>query len=158
MAALWPERCKAIVSVSGYLITSLKTNLQPLPPVAEYGWWYQYYFSTERGKLGYRQNTRDFNKLMWKIVSPKWSFDDATYDRAAASFDDQDHVDIVIHNYQWRPSLAEGEPKYDQLEQELSQALSSLYPRSPSLMISMARPRAAKPIATNSWANIRTES
>jgi pimeloyl-ACP methyl ester carboxylesterase len=119
MAALWPERCKAIVSVSGYLITSLKANLQPLPPKAEYGWWYQYYFAIERGELGYSANRHDFNKLIWKIVSPKWDFDDATFDRTAASFDNPDHVAIVIHNYRWRLSLAKGEPKYDDLEQKL---------------------------------------
>jgi pimeloyl-ACP methyl ester carboxylesterase len=120
MAALWPERCKALVSVSGYLITSLKANLLPLPPAAELGWWYQYYFSTDRGVLGYKQNTHDFNKLIWKIVSPKWNFDDATYDRTAASFGNPDHVSIVIHNYRWRLSLAKGEPRYDGFEQKLS--------------------------------------
>src|SRR5580698_5700957 len=119
MAALWPDRCKAIVSVSGYLITSLKANLQPLPPQAEYGWWYQYYFATERGKVGYSENRDEFNKLIWKNVSPKWNFDDATFNRTAASFNNPDHVDIVIHNYRWRLSLAEGEPKYDELEQKL---------------------------------------
>jgi pimeloyl-ACP methyl ester carboxylesterase len=120
MAALWPQRCKALVSVSGYLITSLKANLQPLPPAAELGWWYQYYFSTDRGVLGYRQNTHDFNKLIWKTVSPKWNFDDATYDRTAASFGNPDHVSIVIHNYRWRLSLAKGDPQYEGLEQKLS--------------------------------------
>jgi len=119
MAALWPERCRAIVSVSGYLITSLQANLQPLPPKAELGWWYQYYFATERGRLGYSQNRRDFNKLIWQIVSPKWDFDDATFNRTAAAFDNPDHVSIVIHNYRWRLSLAKGEPKYDDLEQKL---------------------------------------
>ncbi|HWZ59931.1 MAG TPA: alpha/beta hydrolase [Gemmatimonadaceae bacterium] len=119
IAALWPERCKAIVAVSGYLITSLAANLQPLPPKAEWGWWYQYYFATERGKLGYGENTHDFNKLIWQIVSPKWNFDDATYDRTAAAFTNPDHVSIVIHNYRWRLSLAKGEPKYDELEQKL---------------------------------------
>ncbi len=119
MAALWPQRCKAIVSVSGYLITSLEANLKPLPPVAEYGWWYQYYFATERGQLGYSENRHDFNKLIWKIVSPKWHFDDATYDRTAASFDNPDHVAIVIHNYRWRLSLAKADPQYDDLERKL---------------------------------------
>jgi pimeloyl-ACP methyl ester carboxylesterase len=119
MAALWPDRCKAIVSVSGYLITSLDANLQPLPPRGEYGWWYQYYFATERGKLGYTKYTNDFNKLVWQIVSPKWAFDDATYARTAESFANPDHVAIVIHNYRWRQSLAKGEPKYDSLEQKL---------------------------------------
>jgi pimeloyl-ACP methyl ester carboxylesterase len=122
IAALWPERCKAIVSVSGYLITSLKANLQPLPPAAEYGWWYQYYFATERGAIGYRQNRRDFNELIWKIVSPQWNFDGATYGRTAVSFDNPDHVDIVIHNYRWRLSLAPGEPQYDVHEQKLATA------------------------------------
>jgi pimeloyl-ACP methyl ester carboxylesterase len=122
IAALWPERCKALVSVSGYLITNLKANQQPLPPAAEYGWWYQYYFATERGVLGYRQNVHDFNKLIWKIVSPAWSFDDATYGRSASSFDNPDQVDIVIHNYRWRLGLAPGEPQYDALEQRLAQS------------------------------------
>jgi len=119
MAALWPERCKALVSVSGYLIVNLEANQQPLPPKAELGWWYQYYFSTERGRAGYDKYRRDFNKLIWKIASPKWNFDDATFDRTAASFDNPDHVAIVIHNYRWRLSLAKGEPRYDDLEQKL---------------------------------------
>ncbi|HTF51164.1 MAG TPA: alpha/beta hydrolase [Pseudonocardia sp.] len=120
MAALWPERCKALVSVSGYLVTNLQAQLQPLPPAAELGWWYQFYFSTERGLRGYQQNTHDFNKLIWKIASPKWHFDDATFDRTAASFGNPDHVSIVIHNYRWRMSLAKGDPQYDSLEQKLS--------------------------------------
>jgi pimeloyl-ACP methyl ester carboxylesterase len=119
MAALWPERCKALVSVSGYLIVNLTANLQPLPPAAELGWWYQYYFATERGRLGYTANRHDFNKLIWKTASPRWSFDDATFDRTAAAFDNPDHVSIVIHNYRWRQSLADGERKYDSLEQRL---------------------------------------
>jgi pimeloyl-ACP methyl ester carboxylesterase len=122
LAALWPERCKALVAVSGYLITNLKANLQPLPPAAELGWWYQYYFSTERGALGYAKNRHDFNKLIWKNASPKWDFDDAIFDRTAASFDNPDHVSIVIHNYRWRLSLAKGEPRYDALEEKLSRA------------------------------------
>ena len=120
MAALWPERVKALVAVSGYVVTNLDANLKPLPPVAEYGWWYQYYFATERGRVGYDKYRNDFNKLMWKIASPKWNFDDATYERTAASFNNPDHVAIVIHNYRWRLSLAPGEPKYDALEQKLS--------------------------------------
>jgi pimeloyl-ACP methyl ester carboxylesterase len=119
MAALWPDRCSGLVAVSGYIITSLKANLQPLPPAAELGWWYQYYFATERGKIGYSANRHDFNKLIWQIASPKWRFDDATYERTAASFDNPDHVDIVIHNYRWRLSLADGERRYDALEQKL---------------------------------------
>ena len=122
LAALWPQRCKALVSVSGYLITNLNANLRPLPPVNEYGWWYQFYFATERGMHGYQQNTHDFNKLIWKQASPKWDFDDATYDRSAAAFTNPDHVSIVIHNYRWRLSLADGEPQYDELEHKLAEA------------------------------------
>ncbi|UUV31858.1 alpha/beta hydrolase [Amycolatopsis roodepoortensis] len=121
IAALWPERCKALVSVSGYLVTNRETNKQPLSPAAELGWWYQYYFATERGILGYTKNRHDFNKLIWKIASPKWAFDDATYDRSAACFDNPDHVAIVIHNYRWRLSLADGDPKLDALEAKLAQ-------------------------------------
>jgi pimeloyl-ACP methyl ester carboxylesterase len=122
MAVLWPERCKAIVSVSGYLIGSPASNKQPLPPKAELPWWYQFYFATDRGKLGYSQNTHDFNKLIWQTASPKWNFDDATYDRSAQAFNNPDHVAIVIHNYRWRLDLAQGEAKYDNLEQKLFQA------------------------------------
>jgi pimeloyl-ACP methyl ester carboxylesterase len=119
LAALWPERCAGLVSVSGYLIVNLEANQKPLPPKAELGWWYQYYFSTERGRLGYSENRREFNKLIWQIASPKWDFDDATFVRTAASFDNPDHVDIVIHNYRWRLSLAKGEPRYGDLETRL---------------------------------------
>jgi pimeloyl-ACP methyl ester carboxylesterase len=122
MAALWPERCKALVAVSGYIITNLKANQQPLPPVAELGWWYQYYFATDRGLMGYTQNRHDFNKLIWKNASPAWNFDDATYERTAEAFTNPDHVAIVIHNYRWRLSLAQGEPAYDALEQKLAAA------------------------------------
>jgi len=121
VGALWPERCKALVSVSGYLITNLEANQKPLPPKAELGWWYQYYFATERGTRGYGENRRDFNKLIWTLASPKWAFDDATYDRTAAAFDNPDHVAIVIHNYRWRLSLAKGETRYDELETKLFQ-------------------------------------
>jgi pimeloyl-ACP methyl ester carboxylesterase len=120
IAALWPERCKAMVSVSGYLIGSREFNRMPLPPKAELEWWYQYYFATERGRAGYEKYRHDFAKLIWQIASPKWDFDDATFDRSAASFDNPDHVSIVIHNYRWRLGLAEGEPKYDDLEQRLA--------------------------------------
>jgi pimeloyl-ACP methyl ester carboxylesterase len=122
VAALWPERCKALVSVSGYLIGSPGANRMPLPPEAELQWWYQFYFATERGRAGYERYRRDFNKLVWRLASPKWSFDDATYDRSAESFDNPDHVRIVIHNYRWRLGLAEGEPKYDELEKRLAEA------------------------------------
>ena len=121
MAALWPERCKAMVSVSGYLIGSVEANKMPLPPKAELQWWYQYYFATERGRAGYEKYRHDFAKLIWQIASPKWDFDDATFDRSAASFDNPDHVNIVIHNYRWRLGLAEGEPKYDDLEKRLAE-------------------------------------
>lgn len=121
MAALWPERCKALVAVSGYIVVNLDANRKPLPPAAEYGWWYQYYFATERGRLGYEASRHDFNKLIWKIASPKWNFDDATYDRTAASFDNPDHVAIVIHNYRWRQSLADGERQFDSAEAKLAQ-------------------------------------
>jgi pimeloyl-ACP methyl ester carboxylesterase len=122
MAVLFPDRCKAIVSVGGYLIGSPAANKEPLPPQAELAWWYQFYFATERGKLGYSQNTRDFNKLIWQTASPKWQFDDATYDRTAASFGNPDHVAIAIHNYRWRLGLAEGEKKYDDLEARLAKS------------------------------------
>lgn len=121
IAALWPERCKAMVSVSGYLIGSQAANQQPLSPKAELAWWYQYYFATERGRAGYDRYRHDFNKLIWQLASPKWDFDDATFDRSAASFDNPDHVAIVIHNYRWRLSLADGEPQYDDLEKRLAE-------------------------------------
>jgi len=122
VAALWPERCKAMVSVSGYLIGSQAANTAPLPPAAERSWWYQYYFATERGRAGYEQYRRDFAKLIWHTASPRWNFDDATFDRSAASFDNPDHVSIVIHNYRWRIGAADGEREYDELEQRLAAA------------------------------------
>jgi pimeloyl-ACP methyl ester carboxylesterase len=122
VASLWPERCKGMVSVSGYLIGSREVNKMPLPPEAELQWWYQFYFATERGRAGYDKYRREFSKLIWRIASPKWDFDEATFDRSAASFDNSDHVSIVIHNYRWRLGLAEGEPKYDDLEKRLAQA------------------------------------
>jgi pimeloyl-ACP methyl ester carboxylesterase len=122
MAALWPERCKALVSVSGYLIGSQEAGKTPLPPKAELQWWYQYYFATERGRVGYDKYRHDFSKLIWQLASPKWNFDDATFDRTAASFDNPDHVAIVIHNYRWRLGLTEGEPQYADLEKRLAQS------------------------------------
>ena len=113
IAALWPERVQGLVSVSGYLIGSQASGKQPLPPAAEFQWWYQFYFATDRGKAGYDKYRHDFTKLIWKLASPKWNFDDATFDRTAAAFDNPDHVAIVIHNYRWRQGLAEGEAKYD---------------------------------------------
>ncbi|HZZ10079.1 MAG TPA: alpha/beta hydrolase [Paraburkholderia sp.] len=122
IAALWPERCKAMVSVSGYLIGSQAANKAPLPPQAELAWWYQFYFATERGYAGYDANRHDFNKLIWHTASPKWDFDDATYERSAASFNNPDHVAIVIHNYRWRLGIVTGEAKYDDLEKRLATA------------------------------------
>ena len=122
VAALWPERCRGLVSVSGYLIGSQDANRLPLPPEAELQWWYQYYFATERGRAGYDQYRHDFAKLIWRIASPKWNFDEATFERSAASLDNPDHVDIVIHNYRWRLGLAEGEPDYAELEKRLAEA------------------------------------
>ena len=120
VAALWPERCKAMVSVSGYLIGSQEANKAPLPPKAELAWWYQFYFATDRGRAGYEKYTRDFAKLIWQQASPKWNFDEATFNRSAAAFDNPDHVAISIHNYRWRLGLAEGEAKYDDLEKRLA--------------------------------------
>jgi pimeloyl-ACP methyl ester carboxylesterase len=122
IAVLWPERCKALVSVSGYLIGSQEAGKMPLPPKAELQWWYQYYFATERGRAGYAKYRRDFSKLIWQIASPKWDFDAATFDRTAAAFDNPDHVEVVIHNYRWRLGLAEGEPRYDAFEKRLAEA------------------------------------
>lgn len=120
VAALWPERCKGLVSVSGYLIVSLAANRQPLPPPAELAWWYQYYFATERGVLGYGRYRQSFARLIWQLASPQWRFDDATFDRSAVAFSNPDHVAIVIHDYRWRQSLAPGESRYDALEKRLS--------------------------------------
>jgi len=120
IAALWPERCKALVSVSGYLIGSQAANEIPLPPKAELAWWYQFYFATDRGRAGYEKYRRDFAKLIWQSASPKWAFDDATFDRSARALDNPDHVDIVIHNYRWRIGLAKGESQYDALEKRLA--------------------------------------
>ena len=122
IAALWPERCKALVSVSGYLIGSPEANKTPLPPKAELEWWYQFYFATERGRAGYEKYRHDFNKLIWQLASPKWHFDDATFERSATSFNNPDHVGIVIHNYRWRLGLAKGESKYDEIEKRLAAA------------------------------------
>ena len=122
MAVLWPERCKALVSVSGYLIGSQASGKLPWPPQAELQWWYQYYFATERGRAGYEEYRHDFAKLIWRLASPKWDFADATFDRSAASFNNPDHAAIVIHNYRWRLGLAKGEPKYDNLERRLAEA------------------------------------
>ena len=121
IAVLWPERCKALVSVSGYLIGSQALGKIPLPPQAEFEWWYQYYFATEHGRAGYDKYRHDFAKLIWHTASPKWHFDEATFDRSATSFDNPDHVAIVIHNYRWRLGLAQGEQKYDDWEKRLAE-------------------------------------
>jgi pimeloyl-ACP methyl ester carboxylesterase len=120
VGALWPDRCKGTVSVSGYLIGSREANQSPLPPQAEVEWWYQYYFSTERGRAGYDKYRYEFGKLIWRTASPQWRFDDATFDRTAKAFNNPDHVSLVIHNYRWRLGLAEGESKYDELETRLA--------------------------------------
>jgi pimeloyl-ACP methyl ester carboxylesterase len=122
VAALWPERSKGLVAVSGYLIGSQEAGKVPLPPEAELQWWYQFYFATERGRAGYDKYRREFAKLIWRIASPKWEFDDATFERSAASFDNPDHVAIAIHNYRWRLGLADGEADYDDLEERLAEA------------------------------------
>jgi pimeloyl-ACP methyl ester carboxylesterase len=121
VAALWPERCRGLVSVSGYLIGNQEAGKVPLPPEAELQWWYQYYFATERGRAGYEKYRREFAKLIWRTASPKWNFDDATFERSAASFDNPDHVAIAIHNYRWRLGLAAGEARYDDLEKRLAE-------------------------------------
>jgi pimeloyl-ACP methyl ester carboxylesterase len=122
VAALWPERCKALVSVSGYLIGSQAAGKVPLPPAVEFQWWYQFYFATDRGQAGYDKYRRDFARLIWRLASPKWAFDDAVFERSAAALDNPDHVAIVIHNYRWRQGLAQGETRYDALEQKLAAA------------------------------------
>jgi len=121
VAALWPERCDGLVSVSGYLIGNQRANASPLPPRAELAWWYQFYFATERGRLGYSMHRNDFNRLIWELASPSWRFDDATFERTAASFDNPDHDEIVIHNYRWRLGLAPGDPELDELEARLAE-------------------------------------
>jgi len=128
VAALWPERCRALVSVSGYLIGNQEAGKVPLPPEVELQWWYQYYFATERGRAGYDKYRHDFAKLIWRIASPKWDFDDATFDRSAAALDNPDHVAIAIHNYRWRLGLAEGEAKYDDLEKRLAEGQAITVP------------------------------
>jgi pimeloyl-ACP methyl ester carboxylesterase len=122
VAALWPERCSGLVSVSGYLIGSQAAGKLPLPPQVELQWWYQYYFATERGRVGYDKYRREFSRLIWKTASPAWKFDDATFDRTAASFDNPDHVEIVVHNYRWRLGLADGEAHYSDVEKRLADA------------------------------------
>ncbi|MGE7413970.1 alpha/beta fold hydrolase [Methylobacterium tarhaniae] len=120
LAALSPERCTGLVSVSGYLIGSQQANAMPLPPKAELQWWYQFYFATERGREGYARYTRDFARLIWEIASPRWRFDDATFARSAAALENPDHVAVSIHNYRWRLGLAEGEARFDATERKLA--------------------------------------
>jgi pimeloyl-ACP methyl ester carboxylesterase len=128
VGALWPERARALVSVSGYLIGGQEGGKMPLPPKAELEWWYQFYFATERGRLGYEKNRREFAKLIWHQASPRWAFDDATFDRSAVSFDNPDHVPVVIHNYRWRLDLASGERRYDDFERRLAQSPNIVVP------------------------------
>jgi pimeloyl-ACP methyl ester carboxylesterase len=139
VAALWPERCKGLVAVSGYLISNQEAGRHPLPPQAELQWWYQFYFATERGRAGYEKNRDEFAKLIWKLGSPKWDFDDATFARSAASLTNPDHVAIVIHNYRWRLGLAEGEPRYAELEKRLANAPQITVPTITSRVMPMAR-------------------
>jgi pimeloyl-ACP methyl ester carboxylesterase len=122
VAALWPERCRALVSVSGYLIGDPAANAMPLPPESELAWWYQFYFATDRGRAGYAKYTREFARLIWQLASPQWKFSQATFDRSASALDNPDHVSIVIHNYRWRLGLSAGEPRFDALEQRLAAA------------------------------------
>ena len=148
-----------MVSVSGYLIGSQEAGRMPLPPKAELEWWYQFYFATERGRLGYDKYRHDFSKLIWQLASPKWQFDDATFDRSAASFDNPDHVAIVIHNYRWRLGLADGERKYDDFESGLPHSRSSPCPPSRWKATPTAhRTRTPAPTRRNSPANTRTGS
>ena len=142
--------------MSGYLIVNLVANQQPLSPQAEHGWWYQYYFATDRGVRGYRQNTHDFNKLIWQEASPTWKFDDATYDRTAAAFANPDHVDIVIHNYRWRLGLAQGEPQYDDLDRKLAASPPITVPPSRSAATSTAPTKTVPPTARCSPVRTRT--
>jgi len=159
MAVLWPERCKGIVSVSGYLIGNQASGKTPLPPKAELEWWYQYYFTTERGRAGYEKYRHDFAKLIWQLASPKWNFDAATFDRTAASFDNPDHVAIVVHNYRWRLGLAQGEPQYDELEKRLQEAHPSPCQPLPSKAMPMVHHiRTRVPMPRNSRAETRTGS
>jgi pimeloyl-ACP methyl ester carboxylesterase len=155
IAALWPERCKAMVSVSGYLIGSQESGKMPLSPNAELQWWYQFYFATERGRLGYDKNRHDFAKLIWKQASPKWNFDDATFERSAQAFNNPDHIDIAIHNYRWRLALAQGEPKYDDLESGSPKVRSSPFQPLPWKVTRTAhRTPTQVPMPRNSQANM----
>ncbi|MGK5731946.1 alpha/beta fold hydrolase [Streptomyces sp. URMC 124] len=122
IAALWPGRCRALVSVGGYLTVNLEANLRPLAPATEHAWWYQYYFATERGRMAMedRGKRHDLTRLVWNTVSPTWNFDDATFERTAAAFENPDYAPIVIHNYRWRLSLAEGERRYEPYEKRLA--------------------------------------
>lgn len=120
VAALWPERVKSLVSVSGYLISSQAIGKQPLPPKAEVQWWYQFYFATPRGAEGYAKNTHDFARLIWSQASPDWKFSDATFNASAKSLDNPDHVAVTLSNYRWRLGLEKGEQKYDAYEQKLA--------------------------------------
>ncbi|MDN4615518.1 alpha/beta hydrolase [Leifsonia sp. F6_8S_P_1B] len=121
LAALHPERCRAQVAVSGYLLSSQESNATPLPPAAELAWWYQFYFATERGRRGYETFRDDFARLIWRTASPRWAFDDAAFARSAAALDNPDHAAIVIHNYRWRLGLAEGEQRFAEVERRLAQ-------------------------------------
>jgi pimeloyl-ACP methyl ester carboxylesterase len=156
IAALWPERCKALVSVSGYLIGSPAAFKLPLPPNAEHAWWYLYYFATERGRAGYEEYRRDFAKLIWRLASPKWDFDEATFNRTAASFDNSAHASIVIHHYRWLLGLAEGEPKKTTWKGGLPKGRSSPCPPLPLKAMPMAHHiQTSAPMPRNTRANLK---
>lgn len=159
VAALWPERCKSLVSVSGYLIGSVAANKMPLPPKAEFEWWYQFYFATERGRAGYEKYRNDFAKLIWQLASPKWNFDDATFDRSAAAFDNPDHVSIVIHNYRGGSVWPKASPCMTDWNGSLPQVRSLACPPSPlKVTPTVHRTRTPVRMPGNSQANTRTGS
>ena len=119
-AALWPERVRGLVSANGYNIQNIAASVTPAAPEQEQRWWYQYYFHTERGRAGLQTNRRELCRLLWKLWSPNWNFDDATYARTAESFDSPDFVDVVIHSYRHRYGYAPGDPAYETVEHDLA--------------------------------------
>ena len=120
VAALWPDKVRGLVSANGYNIQDIAGSTKPVPPEQEHRLWYQYYFHTERGRAGLQANRREFCKLLWRLWSPNWRFDDATYDRTAASFDNPDFVDVVIHSYRHRFGYVAGDPSLEPIEQRLA--------------------------------------
>jgi pimeloyl-ACP methyl ester carboxylesterase len=120
VAALWPERCAGLLSVNSYLIQDIAKAGKPLPAKVERGFWYQFYFTTERGRAGLAANRKDIARVMWPDNSPTWHFDEATFERSAAAFDNPDYVDVVIHSYRHRLGVAEGYPQYAELQRRLA--------------------------------------